>query len=164
MKEKDTATPEIIGSYRKVIALEDKQLLKRRKKLYGEGEDAEKLKKTKFGIALSGGGIRSATINLGFLKTLNKFGILKRADYLSTVSGGGYTGAYVQATLKNEGDFNQLFADQHIEYMRSRGEYLVPGKKVEIKGANNSEVAKEKPAKTDREDDLKLAPGGSSVK
>ena len=80
-----------------------------------------------FGIALSGGGIRSATINLGFLKTLNRFGILKKADYLSSVSGGGYTHAYVQTTLKAEGDFQKIFTQEHIDSMRMHGEYMIPG-------------------------------------
>src|SRR5438067_2011238 len=38
------------------------------------------------GLAFSGGGIRSATINLGILQGLAKHGLLKRIDYLSTVS------------------------------------------------------------------------------
>ena len=123
----ENTNPLIVKKYRQVIKIEDEQLLKRRQKLFGESESADQLKNTKFGIALSGGGIRSATINLGFLKTINKFGILKRADFLSTVSGGGYTGAYIQATLKNSGSYEGLFDDQHIDYMRSRGEYLMPG-------------------------------------
>lgn len=45
------------------------------------------------GIALSGGGIRSATFCLGVLQALAKAGLLKRFDYLSTVSGGGYIGS-----------------------------------------------------------------------
>lgn len=45
------------------------------------------------GLALSGGGIRSATFGLGVLQTLVEAGILTRFDYLSTVSGGGYIGA-----------------------------------------------------------------------
>ncbi len=113
--------------YDEVIRREDEKLLERREKMTGKKSDLEELRKTKFGIALSGGGIRSATINLGFLKTLNKFGILRKADYLSTVSGGGYTGAYIQATLKNEKNYNALFAKKHIEYMRSRGAYMIPG-------------------------------------
>lgn len=83
-----------------VIAAENEILKQRRAKLFDQA-DADNLDNSKFGIALSGGGIRSATINMGFLKTLNNFGILKRADYLSTVSGGGYTGSYIQATIKN---------------------------------------------------------------
>lgn len=47
-----------------------------------------------FGLALSGGGIRSATFNLGLLQALADKGVLKHTDYLSTVSGGGYIGAF----------------------------------------------------------------------
>ena len=112
--------------FKEVIQEESRQLKKRREKLFKDGSE-EEFEETKFGIALSGGGIRSATINLGFLKTLNKFGILKRADYISTVSGGGYTGSYIQACLKSGKSYDSLFQDTHIDYMRSRGEYLMPG-------------------------------------
>jgi hypothetical protein len=44
------------------------------------------------GIALSGGGIRSASFCLGVLQALSYAGWLKKLDYLSTVSGGGYIG------------------------------------------------------------------------
>ena len=44
------------------------------------------------GIALSGGGIRSAIFALGVLQALARRGLLGRLDYLSTVSGGGYIG------------------------------------------------------------------------
>jgi hypothetical protein len=47
-----------------------------------------------FGIALSGGGIRSSTFNLGLLQGLNEIGLLRGMDYLATVSGGGYTGGF----------------------------------------------------------------------
>ena len=46
------------------------------------------------GLAFSGGGIRSATFNLGVLKALQDLNVLKHVDYLSTVSGGGYIGAW----------------------------------------------------------------------
>ena len=49
--------------------------------------------KDAFGVGLSGGGIRSATFNLGLLQALDHYGWLKRVDYLSTVSGGGYIGS-----------------------------------------------------------------------
>jgi len=45
------------------------------------------------GLALSGGGIRSATYVLGALQRLARLGILKFVDVLSTASGGGYFGA-----------------------------------------------------------------------
>jgi hypothetical protein len=45
------------------------------------------------GLALSGGGIRSASFGLGVLQALEKHGVLNRVHYLSTVSGGGYIGS-----------------------------------------------------------------------
>lgn len=47
------------------------------------------------GLALSGGGIRSATFSLGVLSALARHRLLRRFDYLSTVSGGGYAGAFL---------------------------------------------------------------------
>ncbi|ODN70060.1 hypothetical protein [Methylobrevis pamukkalensis] len=58
------------------------------------------------GIALSGGGIRSSTFCLGVLQALHQFGVIDRADYLSTVSGGGYIGTSLTATsVASGGDF-----------------------------------------------------------
>jgi len=55
------------------------------------------------GLALSGGGVRSATFNLGMLQALAAAGKLTSFDYLSTVSGGGYTGGWWSAWLsRNE--------------------------------------------------------------
>ncbi len=45
------------------------------------------------GLALSGGGIRAATVALGVLQALAERGLLKQFHYLSTVSGGGYIGS-----------------------------------------------------------------------
>jgi hypothetical protein len=56
------------------------------------------------GLALSGGGIRSATFALGVLQGLASLKILSRFDYLSTVSGGGYIGSWLAAWIKREGD------------------------------------------------------------
>lgn len=47
------------------------------------------------GLALSGGGIRSAAFCLGVLQALARAGWLRRVDYLSTVSGGGFVGAFL---------------------------------------------------------------------
>jgi hypothetical protein len=118
-----------------VIANETKHLTLRREKLFGK-EAAEKVEQNKFGIAVSGGGIRSATINLGFLKTLNLFNIIKKADYLSTVSGGGYTGSYIQATLKSKGSYNALFEKDRINHLRNYGNYFIPGQKGTTKRWN----------------------------
>ncbi|MDB5687367.1 MAG: putative esterase of the alpha-beta hydrolase superfamily, partial [Rhizorhabdus sp.] len=47
------------------------------------------------GLALSGGGIRSATFCLGLLRALGRASLIPRIDYLSTVSGGGYIGSFL---------------------------------------------------------------------
>lgn len=52
------------------------------------------------GLAFSGGGIRSATFNLGILQALAEAKALRRFDYLSTVSGGGYIGGWFAACVK----------------------------------------------------------------
>ena len=49
------------------------------------------------GLALSGGGMRSAVFSLGAVQALARYGVLKDVDYLSTVSGGGYFGASLSA-------------------------------------------------------------------
>ena len=54
-------------------------------------------------LCLSGGGIRSATFALGVLQGLARAGVLGTIDYLSTVSGGGYTGGWFTAWLHREG-------------------------------------------------------------
>lgn len=51
------------------------------------------------GLALSGGGIRSATFCLGVVQVLASRGLLDDVDLLSTVSGGGYTGSFLTSTL-----------------------------------------------------------------
>jgi hypothetical protein len=58
-------------------------------------------------ICLSGGGIRSATFSLGVLQALAKREWLQNFDYLSTVSGGGYIGAFISAWASREG-FNAM--------------------------------------------------------
>src|SRR5262249_24327123 len=55
------------------------------------------------GVALSGGGMRSAAFNLGVLQALGRRGVLQRCDYLSTVSGGGYIGASFTSLLGGGG-------------------------------------------------------------
>jgi hypothetical protein len=55
-------------------------------------------------LCFSGGGIRSATFALGVLQGLAKQGInLGQFHYVSTVSGGGYTGSWLTAWLHRAG-------------------------------------------------------------
>src|SRR5207237_5080217 len=54
-------------------------------------------------LCLSGGGIRSATFNLGILQGLARYHMLDEFDYLSTVSGGGFIGGWLSAWIKRKG-------------------------------------------------------------
>jgi hypothetical protein len=58
-------------------------------------------------VCLSGGGVRSASFGLGVLQGLAEARVLESADYLSTVSGGGYIGGWLSAW--------RLRASQHGE-------------------------------------------------
>src|SRR5215207_9280529 len=50
-------------------------------------------------LCLSGGGVRSASFSIGVLQAMARLGLLRRFDYLSTVSGGGFAGAWLTAWL-----------------------------------------------------------------
>jgi hypothetical protein len=54
------------------------------------------------GLCFSGGGIRSATFNLGILQGLASKNLLRRFDYCSSVSGGGYIHQWLAAWVKRE--------------------------------------------------------------
>src|SRR6202035_5750926 len=54
-------------------------------------------------LCVSGGGIRSATFALGAIQGLAEHGLLEQFDYLSTVSGGGYIGAWLSAWVNRAG-------------------------------------------------------------
>jgi hypothetical protein len=93
------------------------------------------------GLALSGGGIRSATFNLGILQALAERKMLGDFDYLSTVSGGGYIGSWFCAWLKREDGDLQKVSDglspgtadrpaskeaEQIRFLRQYSNYLTP--------------------------------------
>jgi TonB family protein len=85
------------------------------------------------GLALSGGGIRSATFCLGLLRALAKRGVLHRFDYLSTVSGGGYIGAmFGRLFHRGSGtarDVEAGLADDRsllLWWLRNNGRFLLP--------------------------------------
>ncbi len=59
-------------------------------------------------LCLSGGGIRSASFALGVLQSLARHGLLMQFHYLSTVSGGGYIGSWLQAWRHQAGGLNRV--------------------------------------------------------
>lgn len=101
--------------FEQTLAEELAQIWKRRKTFghYRGGEAPDKYadkteiidkahKARLLGLAFSGGGIRSATFNLGILQALADLRILSHVDYLSTVSGGGYIGSWFAAWVRRQ--------------------------------------------------------------
>ena len=89
------------------------------------------------GLALSGGGIRSAAFNMGVLQALSRSGLLARVDYLSTVSGGGYVGSCLSwlrshVPVKSSQRLGEIpLADGTgtvLDWLRVHGRYLITGK------------------------------------
>jgi hypothetical protein len=88
------------------------------------------------GLAFSGGGIRSATFNLGVLQALAALGWLSRFDYLSTVSGGGFIGSFYSWVKAHYGSKTpidlgsiKLFSQNGtvLDWLRDHGKYLING-------------------------------------
>ncbi len=97
------------------------------------------------GLALSGGGIRSACFALGVTQALARHRVLSRFDYLSTVSGGGYFGSCLSSLLGSapvapdtpppaiDGDTFPLHLGvggaepPGLSYLRSNCDFLAPG-------------------------------------
>ena len=68
------------------------------------------------GLALSGGGIRSAVFNLGFLQAISHRGFLRYVDYLCSVSGGGYVAGHLSALANSvtaEKNFHEIKVEEH---------------------------------------------------
>jgi hypothetical protein len=72
-------------------------------------------------LAMSGGGIRSATFSLGVLVALAQRDLLPQFDYLSTVSGGGYLGSFLSVFLQSSAAHVGLESRQ-IPFKRDEGE------------------------------------------
>lgn len=97
---------------------EELEHIRRRRNCVGSN-NAGMSENSTVGLALSGGGIRSATFNLGVLEALKELDFLKDIDYLSTVSGGGYIGAWLSANCVRSQQINANFENlankNHVE-------------------------------------------------
>lgn len=104
-----------------------------------EVEDAPVFPDDMVGLALSGGGIRSATFNLGLLQVITRYDYLKQIDLLSTVSGGGYIGSSLTwfcSQLKHKFPYvwsseatpaERQHVREQLDELRAHGSYLMPG-------------------------------------
>jgi hypothetical protein len=91
------------------------------------------------GLGLSGGGIRSATFNMGVLQSLARVGILSKVDYLSSVSGGGYIASWLSGWIHRAGGLGNILAEvrgsqpdpvrpepEQVTHLRQYSNYLTP--------------------------------------
>lgn len=110
----------------------DKYQVKAFRGFGSEASDTEEKVQDTIGLALSGGGIRSAAFCLGALQALDLTSVLKKVDYLSTVSGGGYIGTCMTAAMQfNGGKFpfpSKLERKEppSLQHIRDTSNYLFP--------------------------------------
>jgi hypothetical protein len=80
------------------------------------------------GLAVSGGGIRSATFALGVLQGLQELDLLRSIDYLSTVSGGGFIGSWlIGNVVRTKHWLGRLTSwEDSIAHLRRYSNYLAP--------------------------------------
>ncbi len=135
-------TPKYTNNVDDVLAAEKQHIL----------NDGEK-RNAFYGLAISGGGIRSASFGMGVLQALVNKNVLKKIDYLSTVSGGGYIGSSLTWFLSQDqpgkpqgekfgtepenfpfgkrerGEDNRKDKRTNVilNFIRQHGNYLVPG-------------------------------------
>jgi hypothetical protein len=109
----------------------------------GRDEQRAPARENPIGLCFSGGGIRSATFNLGVLQALAKARLLRNFDYVSTVSGGGYIGSWLMAWMHHQGigikkieEYLSARADApagvverpEVRFLRDYSNYLTPRK------------------------------------
>ena len=120
--------------FKSVLPHEHEWISKRRQQVIDQGYGNPEEDST--GLGLSGGGIRSATFNLGLLQALERYGVMKGVDYLSTVSGGGYIGScytWLKHLFPKSSPFGTSRRDfkgqagETLAWLRSHGKYLTAG-------------------------------------
>lgn len=112
-----------LKTFSDVFEAELAEIKTRRAKQFVPAEAGEDPRQTLVGLALSGGGIRSATFCLGLLQGFARHHVLRVFDYVSTVSGGGFAGGWWSAWLsRSPTPPNRLFPDEErIEPTRGPG-------------------------------------------
>jgi hypothetical protein len=73
------------------------------------------------GLAFSGGGVRSATFNLGVLQALASQDVLDKVGYISSVSGGSYINSWLAAWISKDcfQGVNRALADHEYKAQKS---------------------------------------------
>jgi hypothetical protein len=95
-------------------------------------------------VCFSGGGIRSATFNLGVLQGFAQSGLLPNIDYISSVSGGGYIHEFLAGWILKSGSRSKVIRElipqaepeclprppEPIEWLKKYSSYLTPARGI----------------------------------
>jgi hypothetical protein len=91
-------------------------------------EQRQHFRSSLVGLALSGGGLRSAIFNMGLLQALTHKGLIRNVDYLCSVSGGGYTSGYLASLLNSaKKDSPNEKPDEHLSFGVNQAGKLTDG-------------------------------------
>jgi hypothetical protein len=130
-------------SVEEVLDQELRQIQVSRNLRLGENPERPAAENTLVGLAFSGGGIRSATFNLGVVQALAKARLLRTVDYISSVSGGGYISSWLMAWMSHQKigikQVEECLAAQsespsdiaerpEVRFLRNYSNYLTPRK------------------------------------
>lgn len=141
MRRRQLKNEMISPSIEQVLREEIEQLEISRNLRLDENATRPKVQDSLVGLAFSGGGIRSATFNLGILQAFAKARLLRSFDYISTVSGGGYIGSWLMAWMYHQRvgikKIEEYLSDQQeaprterpeVRFLRNYSNYLTPRK------------------------------------
>ena len=81
-------------------------------------------------LALSGGGIRSASFAVGVMKALKERRIMQKLDIVSGVSGGTYAIGWLYANLKASANWDKVFDDDGINKLVGQSRFILDNKRI----------------------------------
>jgi len=136
------------NNYKHYVEVEYPKYISEKKYTYIDPLKFPARERPQYSLALSGGGIRSAAFCIGVIQALNnkdlaagKPTLFSKLSYLSSVSGGGYTGAALSWFMKKWGEFpfgelatfcgskkSEKKSNIILSYIRLHGKYLTPPK------------------------------------
>ena len=93
------------------------------------------------GLAMSGGGMRSATFNLGVAQALAQYNLMDHVDYISTISGGGYLGSSLTSLCAEELPYPAQPPEKEstrLDMTKERFPYAFPGPLPRPSGVNRT--------------------------
>jgi hypothetical protein len=102
------------------VRSKEKEIIDKQRKIRGQLPGSNSDPDEFLGLALSGGGIRSAAFAFGAMAALKDSGVLHRVDYLSTVSGGGFAGTALTWYVRQIEELSSRDKDKQPDFRSSQ--------------------------------------------